>query len=145
MKKMWKAFCAVAMMCMMSMTLHAEEKTITMGTLSWEDLTPITGITKTVLEQAGYTVKVVEFSEWGIAYAALSKGDIQLMVSQTDYAAHDYWKKTRTALRNCLLFPLAFIRALPCPDTLTSIRSINLTKTQRSLATRSLVSSLVQA
>ncbi len=93
MKKMWKAFCAVAMMCMMSMTLHAEEKTITMGTLSWEDLTPITGITKTVLEQAGYTVKVVEFSEWGIAYAALSKGDIQLMVSQTDYAAHDYWKK----------------------------------------------------
>ncbi|EPM48654.1 glycine betaine ABC transporter substrate-binding protein [Pseudomonas syringae] len=106
MKKMWKAFCAVAMMCMMSMTLHAEEKTITMGTLSWEDLTPITGITKTVLEQAGYTVKVVEFSEWGIAYAALSKGDIQLMVSQTDYAAHDYWKKNKNRLEK--LSPVSF-------------------------------------
>ena len=106
MKKLWKALCAVAMVCMMSTAVHAEEKTITMGTLSWEDLTPITGITKKVLENAGYTVKVVSFSEWGIAYAALSKGDIQIIASQTDYAAHDYWTKNKNRLEK--LSPVSF-------------------------------------
>ena len=69
-----------------------------MGTMSWEDLTPITGITKKVLEDAGYTVEVTSFSEWGIAYAALAKGDTQIMVSQTDYVAQDYWNKNKNRL-----------------------------------------------
>lgn len=106
MKRMWKALCAIAMVCMMSTVVHAEEKTITMGTLSWEDLTPITGITKKVLEDAGYTVKVVSFSEWGIAYAALAKGDIQIITSQTDYAAHDYWAKNKNRLEK--LSPVSY-------------------------------------
>lgn len=50
MKKIWKAICAIAVAGMMCMPVHAEEKTITMGTLSWEDLTPITGITKKYLK-----------------------------------------------------------------------------------------------
>jgi glycine betaine/proline transport system substrate-binding protein len=90
MKTLWKALCAAAMVGMTMMSAHAEEKSITIGTMSWEDLTPITGITKKVLEDSGYTVKVVPFSEWGIAYAALSKGDIQILASQTDYVAQDY-------------------------------------------------------
>lgn len=106
MKKIWKAICAVAMLGMLCLPVHAEEKTITMGTLSWEDLTPITGITKKVLEDSGYTVKVVEFSEWGIAYAALSKGDIQVLASQTDYAAHDYWNKNKNRLEK--LSPVSY-------------------------------------
>lgn len=106
MKKIWKAICAIAVAGMMCMPVHAEEKTITMGTLSWEDLTPITGITKKVLEDSGYTVKVIEFSEWGIAYAALSKGDIQIIASQTDYAAHDYWNKNKNRLEK--LSPVSF-------------------------------------
>ncbi|PBQ09321.1 glycine betaine ABC transporter substrate-binding protein [Pseudomonas syringae] len=106
MRKLWKALCAIAMVCMMGTAVHAEEKTITMGTLSWEDLTPITGITKKVLENAGYTVKVVSFSEWGIAYTALSKGDIQIIASQTDYAAHDYWTKNKNRLEK--LSPVSF-------------------------------------
>lgn len=98
MKTLWKALCAAAMFGMTMATAHAEEKTINMGTLSWEDLTPITGITKKVLEDAGYTVKVTEFSEWGIAYAALTKGDIQVLASQTDYVAQDYWNKNKNRL-----------------------------------------------
>ncbi|MDK1378709.1 MULTISPECIES: glycine betaine ABC transporter substrate-binding protein [unclassified Sinorhizobium] len=98
MKTLWKALCAAAMVGMTMMPARAEEKTIEMGTLSWEDLTPITGITKKVLEDAGYTVKVTEFSEWGIAYAALSKGDIQILASQTDYVAQDYWDKNKNRL-----------------------------------------------
>ena len=98
MKTLWKAFCAAAMVGMTVMSAHAEEKTITIGTMSWEDLTPITGITKKVLEDSGYTVKVVPFSEWGIAYAALSKGDVQILASQTDYVAQDYWDKNKRRL-----------------------------------------------
>jgi glycine betaine/proline transport system substrate-binding protein len=98
MKTLWKALCAAAMVGMTAFSAHAEEKTITMGTMSWEDLTPITGITKKVLEDSGYGVKVVPFSEWGIAYAALTKGDIQLLASQTDYIAQDYWDKNKRRL-----------------------------------------------
>ncbi len=98
MKTLWKALCAAAMVGMTVFSAHAEEKSITVGTMSWEDLTPITGITKRVLEDAGYTVKVVPFSEWGIAYAALSKGDIQILASQTDYVAQDYWDKNKKRL-----------------------------------------------
>ena len=106
MKSIWKAFCALALVGMMSLQAHAEEKNIVMGTMSWEDLVPITGITKKVLENAGYTVKVVEFSEWGIAYAALSKGDIQVLASQIDYAAADYWKKNKNKIEK--LSPVSF-------------------------------------
>ena len=98
MKTLWRALCAAAMVGMTMLSAQAEEKTITMGTMSWEDLTPITGITKKVLEDSGYNVKVVPFSEWGIAYAALSKGDIQILASQTDYVAQDYWDKNKRRL-----------------------------------------------
>lgn len=106
MKKIWKAICAVAVAGLFSLPVHAEEKTIVMGTMTWEDLTPITGITKKVLEDSGYTVKVVEFSEWGIAYAALSKGDVQVLASQTDYAANDYWNKNKNKIEK--LSPVSF-------------------------------------
>lgn len=86
-KLLGAALGAFAILGMATGSVHAEEKTIKMGTMSWEDLTPITGITKKVLEDAGYTVEVTSFSEWGIAYAALAKGDTQVMVSQTDYVA----------------------------------------------------------
>lgn len=98
MKNLWKTLGAVALAGMTLFPAHAQNKTISMGTLSWEDLTPITGITKKVLEDSGYTVKVTTFSEWGIAYAALAKGDIQLLASQTDYVAHDYWDKNKNRL-----------------------------------------------
>lgn len=98
MKRFWKTLCAVVLAGMATFSVQAEEKNITMGTLSWEDLTPITGITKKALEDQGYTVKVTTFAEWGIAYAALAKGDIQLLASQTDYAAHDFWDKNKSRL-----------------------------------------------
>lgn len=94
-----KSLCVVALAGMTTLSAQAQEsKSITMGTLSWEDLTPITGITKKALEDQGYTVKVTTFAEWGIAYAALAKGDIQLLASQTDYAAHDFWDKNKAKL-----------------------------------------------
>ncbi|WP_060481878.1 glycine betaine ABC transporter substrate-binding protein [Pseudomonas sp. NBRC 111119] len=95
---MKKALCALAMLSAAVLNAQAEDNVIQVGTLSWEDLTPITGITKKVLEDSGYTVKVTSFSEWGIAYAALSKGDIQILASQIDYVAQDYWNRNKNRL-----------------------------------------------
>jgi hypothetical protein len=74
MKTLWKALCAAAMVGMTMFSAHAEEKTITIGTMSWEDLTPITGITKKVLEDSGYTVKVVPFLRMGHRLRRVDQG-----------------------------------------------------------------------
>jgi glycine betaine/proline transport system substrate-binding protein len=119
MKTLWKALCAAAMVGMTMLSAQAEEKSITVGTMSWEDLTPITGITRKVLEDKGYTVKVVEFSEWGIAYAALTKGDIQLLASQTDYVAQDYWDKNKKRLEKVSPVSHGLFQAIAVPTYVT--------------------------
>lgn len=98
MRSVWKTLCAVAALAVTALPGWAQDNVIKMGTLSWEDLTPITGITKKVLEDKGFTVEVTEFSEWGIAYAALAKGDVEILASQTDYVAHDYWDRNKRRL-----------------------------------------------
>jgi glycine betaine/proline transport system substrate-binding protein len=127
MKTLWKALCAAAMVGMTMFSAHAEEKTITIGTMSWEDLTPITGITKKVLEDSGYTVKVVPFSEWGIAYAALTKGDIQMLASQTDYVAQDYWDKNKKKLEKISPVSHGLYQAIAVPKyvTINSMDELN--------------------
>ncbi|MGV2106061.1 glycine betaine ABC transporter substrate-binding protein [Agrobacterium vitis] len=127
MKFLWKALCAAAMVGMTALSAHAEEKTVTIGTMSWEDLTPITGITKKVLEDSGYTVKVVPFSEWGIAYAALSKGDVQILASQTDYVAQDYWNKNKKRLEKISPVSHGLYQAIAVPKyvPIDSVEQLN--------------------
>lgn len=98
MRRIFQAILAGAIALGLATPVMAQDKVIKLGTMSWEDLTPITGITKKVLEDKGYTVEVTPFSEWGIAYAALAKGDVQLLASQTDYVAHDYWQRNKNRL-----------------------------------------------
>ncbi|MBP1806183.1 glycine betaine ABC transporter substrate-binding protein [Rubellimicrobium aerolatum] len=93
-----------------------EGKEIQIGTMTWEDLTPITGITKAVLEKAGYTVEVTEFSEWGIAFSALTNGDVDIMVAQADYAAHDYWDRFKDDLEKISPVSHGLYQALVVPS-----------------------------
>lgn len=118
---------ALAIWAMAAMPGHAQDKTIRMGTMSWEDLTPITGITKKMLEDAGYTVKVTSFSEWGIAYAALAKGDTQIMVSQTDYVAQDYWNRNKNRLEKLSPVSHGLYQAIAVPRyvTIDSVDQLN--------------------
>ena len=118
---------ALAILGVATVSSHAQDKTIRMGTMSWEDLTPITGITKKVLEDAGYTVEVTEFSEWGIAYAALAKGDTQIMVSQTDYVAHDYWDRFKDDLEKISPVSHGLFQAIAVPKyvTIDSMEELN--------------------
>ncbi|GGE22391.1 glycine/betaine ABC transporter [Aureimonas endophytica] len=111
---------AIAILGMVVIPGHAEEdKTIKIGTMSWEDLTPITGITKAVLEKAGYKVEVTPFSEWGIAYAALVKGDTEVMASQTDYVAQDYWNRNKSRLEKISPVSHGLFQAIAVPKYVT--------------------------
>jgi glycine betaine/proline transport system substrate-binding protein len=129
MKGLFKAaLAAAAIVGMTSMGAYAQEdKTIKIGTMSWEDLTPITAITQRVLEQAGYTVEVTSFSEWGIAYAALVKGDTQIMTSQIDYAAHDYWERNKADLEKISPVSHGLFQAIAVPKyvTIDSLEQLN--------------------
>ena len=127
MNRIRKALCAIAMIGVGLCQAHAEEKVINMGTLSWEDLTPITGITKQVLEDAGYTVKVTSFSEWGIAYAALSKGDVQILASQIDYVAQDFWNRNKSRLEKISPVSHGLYQAIAVPKyvPIDSIEQLN--------------------
>ncbi|MBI1218603.1 MAG: glycine/betaine ABC transporter [Rhodobacteraceae bacterium] len=127
MRKLMQTLAALAIAAGLAHPAAAEDKTITMGTLSWEDLTPITGITKKVLEDEGYTVKVTQFSEWGIAYAALAKGDIQMLASQTDYVAQDYWDKNKNKLEKLSPVSHGLFQAFAVPSyvPINSIDDLN--------------------
>jgi glycine betaine/proline transport system substrate-binding protein len=128
MRKLFRAALgALAILSMAAGSGHAQDRTIKMGTMSWEDLTPITGITKKVLEDAGYTVEVTSFSEWGIAYAALAKGDTQVMVSQTDYVAQDYWDRNKNRLEKISPVSHGLYQGIAVPSyvTIDSLEQLN--------------------
>lgn len=127
MKRIWKALCAVALAASAVLPAQAQDKTITMGTLSWDDLTPITAVTKKVLEDAGYTVKVTNFAEWGIAFAALSKGDVQLLASQVNYISQDHWDKNKTRLEKVSAVSHGLYQSIAVPKyvPINSIEELN--------------------
>jgi len=129
MKQFLKTLCtvAVAVAGLTAFSAHAQNKNITMGTMSWDDLTPITAVTKKVLEDAGYTVKVTNFAEWGIAFAALSKGDVQLMASQVNYVSQDHWDKNKSRLEKLSPVSHGLYQALAVPKyvNIDSIEQLN--------------------
>lgn len=111
-----KTIGATAIAVSLAFPALAQDMKITIGTMSWEDLTPITGITKTVLESKGFTVEVEEFSEWGIAFAALTKGDVDIMASQTDYVAHDFWTRNMDKLEKISPVSHGLYQAIAVPN-----------------------------
>lgn len=127
MKSIVKALAAAAMLGLSMVPGHAEEKTIKLGTMAWEDILPISGVAKKVLEDKGYTVDVTEFSEWGIAYAALTRGDVQVMVSEVDYVAQDYWNKNKNRLEKLSVMSHGLYQAFAVPSyvEIDSIEELN--------------------
>lgn len=116
MKSIFKTLAAAAAIAVGMSPAFAQDKVVKMGTMTWEDMLPITLITKKALENKGYTVEVTEFAEWGIAYAALTRGDVELMVSQTDYIAQDYWDKNKDALEKLSVVGYGVYQAFAVPS-----------------------------
>jgi glycine betaine/proline transport system substrate-binding protein len=127
MKSIMKALAAAAMLGLSMLPAHAQEKTIKLGTMAWEDILPVTGVAKKVLEDKGYTVDVTEFSEWGIAYAALTRGDVQVLVSEIDYVAQDYWNKNKSRLEKVSVISHGLYQAFAVPSyvDVSSIEELN--------------------
>lgn len=122
-----KALGTIAVLGLATVSSYAQDNVVKIGTMSWEDLTPITGITKSVLESAGYKVEVTSFSEWGIAFSALANGDTQIMVSQTDYVAQDYWERFKDRLEKISPVSHGLYQAVAVPSyvTIDSMEQLN--------------------
>lgn len=116
MRNIVKLFTAAALLLMSLVSVHAQEKTIKMGSLGWEDLLPISLITKKFLEKEGYTVELKQFSEWGIAFAALQKGDVDILASQINYVTNDYWAKSHNRLEKVSVLSHGLFQGLVVPS-----------------------------
>jgi len=127
MKSTMKALAAAALLGLSMLPAHAQEKTIKLGTMAWEDVLPITGVARKVLEDKGYTVEVTDFSEWGIAYAALTRGDVEVLISQIDYIAQDYWDRNKSRLEKVSIVSHGLFQALAVPSyvDVNSIEELN--------------------
>ena len=121
---------AIAMMVLPLAGARAEDKEVKLGTLGWEDVQPITLITKKFLEQQGYKVNITTFSEWGIAFGALTKGDVELLVSHINYVTSDYWQRNKNRLEKVSPISYGLYQAFVVPrymkidstDQLNSVR-----------------------
>ncbi|RJL20576.1 glycine betaine ABC transporter substrate-binding protein [Paracoccus siganidrum] len=127
MRRLFKAVLAGVLALGLASPVLAQDKVIKMGTMAWEDVTPITGITKKVLEEKGFTVEVTEFSEWGIAYAALTRGDVQVLTSQIDYVAQDYWNRNKNRLEKLSPVSHGLYQGIAVPSyvTIDSVEELN--------------------
>lgn len=115
MRKLLTALGAAALLSLAGLSAQAQEKTIKLGTMVWEDMMPISLVTKHVLETKGYTVEMTQFSEWGIAYAALTRGDVEVMTSQIDYVAQDYWDRNKNRLEKISIVSNGLYQGLAVP------------------------------
>ena len=116
MGKIWQVLIAAVLMAFATISAHAQEKVIKIGYLPWEDCYSTTLITKKYLEKNGFTVQLTQFSEWGIAFAAASKGDIDMFVSLPDYVASDYWAKSKNRLEKLSAVSFGLYQGIVVPS-----------------------------
>jgi glycine betaine/proline transport system substrate-binding protein len=108
-----------------------DKKTIKMGVLQWNDLVCPSLVTKKLMEKHyGYEIEVVEFFEWGIAYATLAKGDVDILMSQINFVAYDYWTRYNKKLEklSCSSHGLNQGIVVPSYVPINSIEEMNANK-----------------
>ncbi|KXU37787.1 glycine/betaine ABC transporter [Ventosimonas gracilis] len=81
-----------------TVSAQAQDKTIKMGSIVYADVLPTAFITKKFLELEGFNVELTEFAEQGILFAALAKGDVEIVPTQINYVTHDHWKRNARRL-----------------------------------------------
>lgn len=72
---------------------QTQGSTVRLGAAGWEDQQAIAMVAKKFLEKQGHKVELITFSEPGIAHAALTSKNIDILVSLPDFAASDYWDR----------------------------------------------------
>lgn len=87
------ALCATALTaCATAPAAETSGKTITIGTLSWEESLAVTAVWENVLESEGYTVEIKQLDA-GPAYQALSTGQIDVFSEQWPNYFKDFMEK----------------------------------------------------
>jgi len=108
---------------------HAQSQTqaIKMGSMSWGNLHAPSLITKKFLEKHDYDVGLTMFSEWGIAFAALSRGDIDLLVAGPDGFTSDYWARYKNRLERVSVVNHGLFQGLVVPSwmDIDSVEQLN--------------------
>lgn len=107
--------------------IAAENRTIKVGVLQWEDTTATSRVTTHLLERFGYKIEETHLLDWGVAFEGLSNGDFYMMTSQTDYVTHDYWSRFDKKLEKVSVVSFGLYQGIVVPDyvPITSIDQLN--------------------
>lgn len=128
MLKLFRAVAAGLAMLAAASLAHAQEpQKLRMGMMGWEDTASVSLITARFLEEEGFDVEVVTFSEWGIAFGALTKGDVDLLMAHINYVASDYWERYNSRLEKVSVVSFGLKQGLVVPSymPITSIEELN--------------------
>lgn len=127
MRNLLKKLAVTALVALGMSASQAQDKVVRMGSMNWDDITPISLISKKFLEKQGYKVELTSFSEWGIAYGALAKGDIDILTSQVNYIAYDYWAKNKNRLEKVSVVSHGLAQGIVVPSYMPvdSIEQLN--------------------
>lgn len=116
MRTVVKLFTAFVLTLFSLATVRAEENVIKVGSLSWEDQMAISLPTAKFLEKQGFKVEFTKFAEWGIAFGALQKGDVDILLSSVDYMTSDYWSKYKNRLEKVSIASYGVRQGLVVPS-----------------------------
>jgi len=123
----WAIIAALAMVMILPASVYAQNQTIKMGSIVYPDVMPIALISKRFLEQQGFTVELTEFSEQGILFAALARGDIEIVSTQINYVTHDHWRRHSRNLEKISVASHGLYQSLVVPSyvNINSIEELN--------------------
>lgn len=109
----------------------AEQKEIKIGVMPWTPAKLSAYVIGTILKDRGYKVTEVEFMEWGLAFTALSRGDIDILrASGLESNTLDYWKKYKNKLEKVSVIHHGHVQGLVVPTyvTIDGIDQLNANK-----------------
>jgi len=95
---------------------HAQDKVIKMGSITYVDTLPLALISKKMLELEGHKVELTTFSEQGILFAALAKGDIEITPNYLNYVNIENWKKYNRRLEKVSVVTHGLYQCLVVPS-----------------------------
>ncbi|PVZ41203.1 glycine betaine ABC transporter substrate-binding protein [Pseudomonas sp. CC120222-01a] len=108
---------ALTLACFFAGFVQAADKpVIKIGTLPWEDFIPLSDIAKHFLEKQGFRVEVTTLPDWGIAFAAVARGDVDIMISNINYVTADYWQKSYQNLEKVSVVSHGLRQGIVVPD-----------------------------
>lgn len=116
MKSFLKMCASLMVLLLVAFGARAEEGTVKVGSLAWEDQMAVALPAVKFLQKQGYKVEFVKFSEWGIAFGALQKGDVDVLLSSVDYLTSDYWSKYKNRLEKLSIASYGILQGLVVPS-----------------------------